>query len=67
MKQTIVVSVPRHSRHPLYRKVRRVFLKLKVHDEKESAKVGDKVRIVETRPISKDKCWRLKEVIGHPA
>lgn len=64
MKKTIVVRVERLSRHPLYRKVRRVFLKLKVHDEKDMAKVGDKVQIVEARPVSKEKCWRLKEILG---
>ena len=64
MKQTVVVGIVRLSRHPLYRKVRRSSLKLKMHDEAGTAKVGDKVRIVETRPISKEKRWRLKEVLG---
>ena len=64
MKQTIIVRVDRLSRHPLYRKVTRVFSKFKVHDEAGVAKVGDKVRIVETRPLSKEKRWRLKEVLG---
>lgn len=64
MKKTVVVRIVRLSRHPLYRKVIRSFLKLKVHDEAGTAKVGDKVRIVETRPISKETRWRLKEVLG---
>lgn len=66
MKKTIVVRIERLSHHPLYRKVRRVFSKMKVHDEKSVAKVGDKVRIVETRPLSKEKRWRLEEVLKSP-
>ena len=63
MKKTIVVRVERLSHHPLYRKVQRVVSKMKVHDEKGVAKVGDKVRIIETRPLSKEKRWRLEEVL----
>ena len=63
MKQTIVVRIERLSRHPLYRKVIRGFTKMKVHDESGTAKAGDKVTIIETRPVSKDKRWRLKEVL----
>ncbi len=63
MKQTIIVRVDRLFRHPLYRKVTRVFSKFKVHDEAGLAKAGDKVAIVETRPLSREKRWRLKEVL----
>ena len=63
MKQTIVVQVERRARHPLYRKVVRQVSKLKAHDEKALAKVGDRVRVVETRPLSKDTHWRLAEVL----
>lgn len=64
MQKTIVVQVERLSRHPLYKKTIRRFKKFKAHDENNSAKVGDQVRIVETRPLSKDKRWRLAQIIG---
>ena len=64
MKKTVVVRVVKFSRHPFYQKVTRAFRKLKAHDETGMAKMGDKVRIEETRPFSKDKCWRVKEVLG---
>lgn len=63
MDKTIIVKVERRSRHPLYGRVIRKWNKFKVHDEKNSAKAGDKVRIVETRPLSKDKRWRLLEIL----
>jgi len=63
MQKTIVVKVTRHSMHPVYKKVVTKAKKFKVHDEQNQAKIGDKVVIVETRPISKDKHWRLVEVI----
>lgn len=63
MQKTIVVRVERTSRHPLYNKVVKKYNKFKVHDEKNVAKIGDKVRISETRPLSKDKRWRLIEVL----
>lgn len=63
MHQTIVVRVERLARHPAYRKVVRRVTKLKAHDEKRQAKVGDRVRVVQTRPLSKEKCWRLVEVL----
>ena len=65
MKKTIVVRISRKARHPLYGKVMQMAAKFKVHDEKNEAKVGDKVRIVETRPLSKEKRWRLVEILGH--
>lgn len=65
MQKTIVVRIERKALHPLYGKVISKANKFKVHDEKNEAKVGDRVRIVETRPLSKDKRWRLVEIIGH--
>lgn len=63
MDKTIVVEVNRIKVHPLYKKRYRVSKKYKVHDEKNEAKVGDKVAFKECRPISKDKKWRLVEII----
>jgi len=63
MDKTIVVQVERLTRHPVYRKVIRQVTKLKAHDEKREAKVGDKVRVVETRPLSKEKRWALVEIL----
>ncbi len=65
MQKTIVVQIRRKALHPEYGKVIEKANKFKVHDEKNEAKIGDRVRIVETRPISKDKRWRLVEVISH--
>ena len=65
MQKTIVVRIERKALHPLYGKVISKANKFKVHDEKNEAKVGDRVRIVETRPLSKDKRWRLVEILGH--
>jgi len=63
MKKTIVVRVERRERHPLYGKEIRTSRKFYAHDEKNEAKVGDRVRIVETRPLSRLKRWRLIEVV----
>ena len=63
MNKTVVVSVERSVTHPLYRKVLRRISKFKAHDEHNVCKIGDRVRMVETRPISKDKHWRVVEVI----
>jgi len=63
MDKTIVVAIVRKSTHPLYGKTVTLTKKYKAHDEENVAKVGDKVEITETRPISKDKRWRLVEVI----
>ena len=63
MKKTIIVGVSRLTKHPLYGKIIKKSNKFKVHDEKNTAKVGDTVRIQETRPLSKDKRWKLVEVI----
>lgn len=63
MDKTIVVSVVEQVRHPLYKKIIKRTYKLKAHDENNECKPGDKVRVMETRPISKDKCWRLVNII----
>ena len=63
MQKTIVVQIRRKTPHPLYGKVIERANKFKVHDEKNEAKVGDHVRIQETRPMSKDKRWRLVEIL----
>ena len=62
--KTIVVKVDRRTPHPLYQKIVKVSKKFTAHDEKNEAKKGDTVRIVETRPLSKNKCWRLLEIIS---
>ncbi|MCQ2531980.1 MAG: 30S ribosomal protein S17 [Saccharofermentans sp.] len=63
MDKTITVSVEEHVKHPLYGKIMKRTYKLKAHDENNEANVGDKVQVMETRPISKDKRWRLVEII----
>lgn len=63
MQKTIVVRVMHTTHHHKYDKVIKGYTKFKVHDEKNTAKIGDRVRIEETRPLSKDKRWRLIEVI----
>lgn len=65
MNKTIVVEVERRVPHPKYKKIVRKTSKFYAHDEKSEAKTGDKVRIEETRPISKLKCWKLAEVLKH--
>ena len=62
--KTIVVRVDRRTPHPLYKKIVKVRKKFTAHDEKNEARKGDTVRIVETRPLSKNKCWRLTEIIS---
>ena len=63
MDKTIVVAVEDHVKHPLYNKIVKKTYKLKAHDEKNDAKIGDTVRVMETRPLSKDKRWRLVEIV----
>jgi small subunit ribosomal protein S17 len=63
MDKTIVVSVETRALHPLYKKYVIRMKKVKAHDEKNEAKIGDKVRVVECRPISKEKCWKLVEIL----
>ena len=63
MDKTIVVSVEDHVKHPLYKKIVKRTYKLKAHDENNECKVGDTVKVMETRPLSKDKRWRLVEIM----
>ena len=63
MTKTVVVAIERRVPHPQYGKMVTLTTRLKAHDEENSAKTGDTVRIVETRPLSKDKRWRVVEII----
>lgn len=61
MDKSVVVAVERKIIHPRFRKYVRVARKVKAHDEKNECQVGDRVQIIETRPLSKDKCWRVQQ------
>ena len=63
MDKTVVVSVETLVEHPLYKKRIKMTKKFKAHDEQNECKIGDKVRIMETRPLSKDKRWRVVEIV----
>ena len=63
MDKTIVVAIKDNVRHPLYKQIIKRTIKLKAHDENNSCGIGDKVEIMETRPLSKDKRWRLVNII----
>jgi small subunit ribosomal protein S17 len=63
MDKTIVVAVENRIPHPLYKKIIKRTYKLKAHDENNDCGIGDRVRVMETRPLSKDKRWRLVEII----
>jgi small subunit ribosomal protein S17 len=63
MEKTVVVLVESHRNHPLYKKTIKKVKRYKVHDEKNECKIGDTVKIVETRPLSKEKRWRVSEII----
>ena len=63
MDKTIVVAVEDHVKHPLYKKIVKKTYKLKAHDENNDCKVGDTVKVMETRRLSKDKRWRLVEIV----
>lgn len=63
MDKTAVVAVERITRHPLYGKITRVSKKYKVHDPENTCQIGDKVKIMETRPLSREKRWRLVEIV----
>ena len=63
MQKTIVVAVEDHVKHPLYKKIVKRTYTLKAHDENNECNIGDTVKVMETRPLSKDKRWRLVEVI----
>ena len=63
MDKTITVAIEDHVKHPLYNKIVKRTYKLKAHDENNECKIGDTVKVMETRPLSKDKRWRLVEII----
>ena len=63
MDKTIVVAIEEHVKHPRYKKIVKRTYKLKAHDEKNECNIGDTVKVMETRPLSKDKRWRLVEII----
>ena len=63
MDKTIVVSVTDNVKHPLYNKIVKRTYKLKAHDENNECRIGDRVKVMETRPLSKDKRWRLVEIV----
>lgn len=63
MDKTIVVAIADRVKHPLYKKIVNRTYKLKAHDENNDCKIGDRVKVMETRPLSKDKRWRLVEII----
>lgn len=63
MDKTIVVSVETSVKHPIYGKIVKRTYKLKAHDEENKCQIGDKVKVMETRPLSKDKRWRLVEIV----
>ena len=63
MDKTVVVAIEDNVKHPLYKKIIKNTIRLKAHDENNTCGVGDKVKIMETRPLSKDKHWRVVEII----
>ena len=63
MDKTIVVAIADNVKHPLYKKIVKRTYKLKAHDENNECNIGDRVKVMETRPLSKDKRWRLVEII----
>lgn len=63
MDKTVVVAVTRHFQHPVYRKTVKKVARFKAHDEKNECTVGDEVKIIETRPVSKDKRWLVLEIM----
>ncbi len=63
MDKTIVVAIEDHVKHPLYKKIVKSTYKLKAHDAENACRIGDTVKVMETRPLSKDKRWRLVEII----
>ena len=66
MDKTIVVAIENHVKHPLIGKIVKKTYKLKAHDEKNECNIGDRVRVMETRPLSKEKRWRFVELISRP-
>jgi small subunit ribosomal protein S17 len=67
MSKTIVVAVERRAMDPKFKKIRRQLQKFKAHDDKNECRIGDRVQIIETRPLSKDKCWRVQKILARAA
>jgi small subunit ribosomal protein S17 len=65
MDKTVVIAVERRTRHPLYGKVLTRVKKYKAHDERNECQIGDRVRIIESRPLSREKRWRVIEILEH--
>ena len=63
MDKTVVIAITGSKAHPLYKKVIKVTVKIKAHDEKNECAVGDRVKVMETRPLSKEKRWRVVEIL----
>lgn len=63
MDKTVVVAIQDHVRHPLYKKIIKRTVKLKAHDENNECRMGDRVMVMETRPLSRDKRWRVAQII----
>ena len=63
MDKTVVVAIVDNVKHPLYKKIVKITVRLKAHDEKNECRVGDRVEVMETRPLSKDKRWRVIEIL----
>ena len=63
MDKTVVVAIKDNVKHPLYKKIMKRTVKFKAHDEENACGIGDKVQVMETRPLSKDKHWRVVEII----
>ncbi|MBQ3055659.1 MAG: 30S ribosomal protein S17 [Oscillospiraceae bacterium] len=63
MDKTCVIAIEDRVQHPIYKKIMKQTVKLKVHDENNECAIGDKIKVMETRPLSKDKRWRLVEII----
>ena len=63
MDKTVVVAIADNVRHPLYKKIVKKTVRLKAHDEQNECRVGDRVEMMETRHLSKDKCWRVTKII----
>lgn len=63
MDKTVVVAVESNVKHPLYKKIVKRTYKLKAHDENNECKIGDRIKVMETRPLSKDKRWRLVSIV----
>lgn len=63
MDKTVVIAIADHVQHPLYKKIVKRTVKIKAHDEENACKIGDRVEVMETRPISKDKRWRVVKIL----